>query len=160
MQITPNIQAEFNEQITLFFDRAKSKAEGEKQLIKHCNEMLEQLPQMLPLLAEYPAYGAMAFYGKMQVGDRKLINQLASKRTPAEEAIATIREKKALKIAASAKAGWDFLLQNDQSALWGAIQLNSLTPKRSSAPVRDDDEDEDHDGYDDYDAEDDTDDNE
>jgi hypothetical protein len=158
MQITPTIQAEFNEQITLFFDRAKSKAEGEKQLVKHCNEMLEQLPQMLPLLAEYPAYGAMAFYGKMQVGDRKLITQLAANRTPAEVAIATVREKKALKIAASAKAGWDFLLQNDQSALWGAIQLNSLTPKRSSAPVQDDDEDEDDDGY--NDEEDDTDDNE
>ncbi len=151
MQITPNIQAEFDEQISLFFDRAKSKAEGEKQLIKHCNEMLEQLPQMLPLLAEYPAYGAMAFYGKMQVGDRKLIDQLASNRTPAEEAIAKVREKKALKIAASAKAGWDFLLQNDQSALWGAIQLNSHAPKRASAPVQDDDEDEDYDGYDEED---------
>ena len=147
MQITPNIQADFDEQITLFFDRAKSKAEGEKQLIKHCNEMLEQLPQMLPLLAEYPAYGAMAFYGKMQVGDRKLISRLVANRTPAKEAIATVREKKALKIAASAKAGWDFLLQNDQSALWGAIQLNSQAPKRSSAPVQDD-EDEDNDGYD------------
>jgi len=141
MSITPKIQAEFSEHIALFFARGKSKAEAQKQLDKHCNEMLEQLPEMLSILNEYPVYAGIAFYGKMQIGDRKLISRLAAARTSAEEAVSSVRSKKALKVAASAKAGWDFLLENDQKALWSAIQLNSHTVKIASAPVEDEEED-------------------
>ena len=141
MPITPKVQAEFSEHIALFFARGKSKADAQKQLDNHCNEMLEQLPAMLSILSDYPVYAGIAFHGKMQIGNRKLISRLASARTPAEEAVASVRSNKALKVAASAKAGWDFLLQNDQKALWSAIQLNSHTVKVASAPVDDEEED-------------------
>lgn len=129
MQITPTIKSEFQEQISEFFNRAKSQSEGEAALAKHCNEMLQQLPDLLPLLKDYPAYGAMAFYGKMQVVDKKLITTLASRKASAKEAIEILREKKALRVAATAKSGWDLLLSKDLSALWGIIQLNATAPK-------------------------------
>ena len=138
--ITPEAQAEFDEQIALFFHRGKSKADAQKQLDKHCNDLLVQLPQMLPILSEYPVYAGIAFHGKMQISDRKLIARLTSAGTPADEAVASVRSHKALKVAASAKAGWDFLLKNDQEALWNAIQLNSHAVKAATTPVEDEDE--------------------
>ena len=142
MQITPIIQAEFDEQIALFFHRAKSKADAVKQLGKHCEEMLSQLSEMLPILSEYPVYAGIAFYGKMQIGDRALIARLSSAHTPAQEAVASVRSNKALKVAASAKSGWDFLFKNDQEALWSAIQLNAHAVKVTNTPAEDVDQDE------------------
>ncbi len=144
MQITPSLKSEFEEQISEFF-RSRNQAEGEQALARHCNEMLKQLPDLLPLLKDYLVYGAMAFYGKMQILDKRLIASLAGCNTPAREAIQTLREKKALRIAASAKSGWDLLLEKNQEALWGIIQLNALaTPAIPDTPLaRDEDEEED-----------------
>lgn len=147
MHITPALKNEFQEQISEFF-RAKSKADGEKALADHCNSLLKQLPDLLPLLKDYPVYGAMAFHGKMQIVDKKLIASLTGCNTPAAKAIATLREHKALRIAASAKAGWDLLLEKDQEALWGIIQLNAMVPGPviPDGPLARDCEDEDGEG--------------
>ena len=146
MQITPSLKSEFEEQISEFF-RSRNQAEGEQALARHCNEMLKQLPDLLPLLKDYLVYGAMAFYGKMQILDKRLIASLAGCNTPAREAIQTLREKKALRIAASAKSGWDLLLEKNQEALWGIIQLNALAkpaiPDGPLARVDDDGEEND-----------------
>lgn len=147
MAITPKVQAEFDEQIATFFHRAPSRAEAQKQLARHCDDILAQLPGMVALLDDYPVYAGVAFYGKMQVTDRKLVARLSAANSPAEAAIEAIRCQKGLKIAASAKAGWDFLLKNHQKALWNAIQLNSHGVKTGgSRSARADDEEDEGDG--------------
>ncbi len=97
------------------------------------------------ILGEYPAYAGMAFYGKMQIADRALITRLSRAGTPASAAIDAIRAHKALRIAASAKAGWDFLSANHLETLWSAIQLNAFTQKPKGGEVVDDPDDEEDD---------------
>ncbi len=147
MALTPDAQSDFDDQIAAFFQRAPSRAEAEKELAAHCNDLLEQLPQMAEILNDYPAYVGMAFYGKLQIVDRPLITRLSRACTPAQTAIDAVRAHKALRVAASAKTGWDFLMERNLDALWGAIQLNALArptdAKRKPRDEEDDDEDED-----------------
>lgn len=124
MPIKPSDQEEFNEQISGFFRREPSQAEAKKKLAAHSNDMLKSLPDMLTILSEYPTYAAVAFHGKFDWVNRRLITNLAAKNTPAAKALQEIRAAKAMRVAASAKAGWDSLLQNAPEALWMAIQLN------------------------------------
>lgn len=115
---------EFNEQIASFYRLAPTKGEGEKAALAHGNEVLGQMDGMMAFLNDYPVYGAMAFYGKFQFTDKALITRLKNRRTEACEAIAAIREAKALRLSAAAKPVWDRLIQENPQALWLAIQLN------------------------------------
>lgn len=136
-------QDDFNEQVASFFRSAPTHAEGERLLGAHCNELLQQMPELACILNDYPAYGGLAFYGKMQFADARLISRLAAAGTSAGEAIDAIRAGKALRIAASAKGAWDLLLQSNPQALWTAIQLNLNVSKPPPTPLPDEDEDED-----------------
>ncbi len=124
MPIKPSDQEEFNEQISGFFRREPSPAEAKRKLASHSGEMLKSLPEMLTRLDEYPVYAAVAFHGKFEWVDRRSITNLAARNAPAVQALAEIRAKKALRLAASAKPGWDSLLTASPEALWMAIQLN------------------------------------
>lgn len=124
MPVSPSDQTEFNEQISGFFRREPSQAEAKKKLAAHCSEMMAQLPRMLAILPEFPVFAAVAFHGKFDWVDKNCIKSLAAKNTPAAAALQAIREKKALRVAASAKPGWDCLLKEAPGPLWMAIQLN------------------------------------
>ncbi len=124
MPIKPSDQEEFNEQISGFFRREPSQAEAKKKLAAHSNDMLKSLPDMLPILSDYPTYAAVAFHGKFDWVNRRLITGLAAKNVQSAKALQEIRAGKALRVSALAKPGWDSLLQNAPDALWMAIQLN------------------------------------
>jgi len=124
MPIQPSDQEEFNEQISGFYRREPSHAEAKRKLASHSGELLKSLPGMIPILSDYPVYAAVAFHGKFDWVDKRSISSLASKNAPAIKALQEIRTKKALRVAASAKAGWDSLLQESPDALWLAIQMN------------------------------------
>lgn len=145
--VNQEIQDDFDEQVASFFRNAPTQAEGERQIAAHCNELLQQMPELVCILNDYPAYGAMAFYGKIQFTDSRLISRLAAAGTSAGEAIEAIRAGKALRIAATAKSAWDLLLQSNPSALWAAIQLNLNINKPSFAPLIDDESDEGDEDY-------------
>lgn len=142
MPIKPSDQEEFNEQISGFFRREPSHAEAQRKLTAHSNDLLKSLPDMLGILGDYPVYAAMAFHGKFDWVDRRTITNLAAKNTPGATAIQEIRAKKAMRVAASAKAGWDSLLQNSPDALWMAIQLNLAGWKVPTSKAQDEDADE------------------
>ena len=124
MPIKPSDQEEFNEQISGFFRREASPAEAKRKLASHSGDLLKSLPDMLEILGDYPIYAAMAFHGKFEWVDRRSITNLATKNAPAVKALQEIRAKKALRVAASAKPGWDSLLTASPDALWMAIQMN------------------------------------
>ncbi|HWL51374.1 MAG TPA: hypothetical protein VNQ90_03010 [Chthoniobacteraceae bacterium] len=155
MALTPEALSDFDEQIAAFYQRAPSRAEAEKELAAHCSDLLGQLPQMAEILNDYPAYAAMAFHGKLQIVDRPLIVRLSHACTPAQTAIDAIRAHKALRVAASAKSGWDFLLEHNLPALWRAIQLHALAKPADGgrgSEDEDDDEDDEDDPCEDEDA--------
>lgn len=144
MPVSPSDQNEFNEQISGFFRREPSQAEAKKKLAAHCNEMMTQIPAMLPVLTDYPVYAAVAFHGRFDWVDKNCIKSLIAKKAKPADALQIIREKKALRIAASAKAGWDLLLKDAPGPLWMAIQLNLAgwtNPKLGGAPAANEDED-------------------
>jgi hypothetical protein len=142
MPIKPSDQEEFNEQISGFFRREPSQAEAKRKLAAHSSDLLKSLPDMLGILPDYPIYAAMAFHGKFDWVDRRSITNLAAKNAPSVKALQEIRAKKALRVAASAKPGWDSLLQNSPDALWMAIQLNLAGWKVPVSAGQDEDEDE------------------
>lgn len=140
MPIKPSDQEEFNEQISGFFRREASAGEAKRKLAIHSGDLLKSLPDMLEMLGDYPIYAAVAFHGKFDWVNRKAILALAAKNTPAAKALQEIRAKKALRVAASAKTGWDSLLENAPDALWLAIQMN-LAGWAAPKSVREDDDD-------------------
>jgi len=119
-----NLQ-DFEELIAAFYLRARSKSEAESALKTQCLQMLGQVPQALEALIAMPDYAAMTFYGSFQFIEKRFIGQLASENPPAKNAIIRLRERKALKVAASAHPAWTFLIENDQAVLWSAIKLNA-----------------------------------
>ncbi len=140
MPIKPSDQEEFNEQISGFFRREPSAGEAKRKLALHSGDLLKSLPDMLGLLGDYPIYAAVAFHGKFDWVNRSAITKLAQKNTPASEALQEIRAKKALRVAASAKTGWDSLLKDAPDALWLAIQMN-LAGWKAPKSVQEDDDD-------------------
>lgn len=93
----------------------------------HAGSLLTDLAALLPTIKEFPAYAGMAFYGRFQAVNLPLIKKLAASEMAALAALEAIRAAKALRVAASAKAGWDLLLKEDPDALWTAIYLNLCT---------------------------------
>ncbi|RYD65742.1 MAG: hypothetical protein EOP84_31675 [Verrucomicrobiaceae bacterium] len=116
--------AEYGEQVSSFLRRASSKAEGTAALNAHSSTLLEHLSALLPTIKESSAYAGVAFYGRFQAVNLRLIKKLASDNVPSVKALEAIRTGKALRVAASAKVGWDLLLKEDPNALWAAIYLN------------------------------------
>jgi hypothetical protein len=142
--------AEYEEQVTSFLRRASSKAEGIAALNQHSSALLKDLRALLPVIEESPAYAGVAFYGRFQAVNLSLIKKLATANVAAVTALEEIRAAKALRVAASAKLGWDILFKENPGALWAAIYLN-LCVKTASvrvAAVRDEDGEVDED-YDD-----------
>lgn len=160
MILTTNAVAEYEEQVATFFRRASSKAEGEAALNAHANLLMDALPDLLPTIRECPAYAGIAFYGRLKAANLPLLKRLAADTSmTSEKAIAAIRESKALKVSASAKKGWDFLLGADLDALWSAIRLNLCRPAPLKAEKAEESEDEDGDhNSDDHDTQEDEDD--
>lgn len=101
----------------------------------------------------------MAFYGRFQAVNLKLIKKLAADNVAAVAALEAIRAGKALRVAASAKAGWDLLMKEDPNALWAAIYMNlCLAPvsvRVSNASAEDEEGDSEDEDRDDDDQEDD-----
>lgn len=148
--------AEYGEQVSSFLRRASSKAEGTAALNAHSSTLLEHLPALLPTIKESSAYAGVAFYGRFQAVNLKLIKKLAADNVAAVAALEAIRAGKALRVAASAKAGWDLLMKEDPNALWAAIYMNlclapvSVRVSKASAEDEDgDSEGEDRDDDDD-----------
>jgi hypothetical protein len=158
---TSSAVSDYEDQIAAFFQRAKNKAEGEAELTKHAGMLLAALPDLLPTLKECPAYAGVAFYGRFQAVNGKLIERLAADGVTSKVALDSIRTAKALRVAASAKAGWDFLLGADTDALWSAILLNLRRKTRvvAEAAAAADDESDDEDGHDESENGDEDDDN-
>jgi hypothetical protein len=127
--LTPSSSAiaDYGEQVSSFLRRASSKAEGVTALNLHSSSLLENLPALLPAIQECSSYAGMAFYGRFQAVNLRLIKRLATDNVSSERALESIRAGKALRVAASAKMGWDFLLKADPNALWAAIYLNLCT---------------------------------
>ncbi|MDB6153204.1 MAG: hypothetical protein JWL90_1657 [Chthoniobacteraceae bacterium] len=151
--------AEYEEQVTSFLRRASSKAEGVAALNQHSNALLKDLRALLPAIKESPAYAGVAFYGRFQAVNLSLIKKLAADNVAAVAALEAIRTGKALRVAASAKVGWDLLFKENPGALWAAIYLN-LCVKAASvrvAAVREDDDEVDEDQDNDDQLEDDDD---
>ena len=73
---SPSAVAEYEEQVASFFRRSNSKAEGEAALLSHSASLLAQLGDLLPTIRECPAYAGIAFYGRLQAVDIKLIRRL------------------------------------------------------------------------------------
>jgi len=134
--------ADFEQQLAAFHHRCPSRAEAEREIAAHCQEVFSQLSEMLPILTDYPVYAGIAFHGRMQIVDRRRIAALSAADTPAREAIQAVREAKALRIAATARTGWELLLAEHPEALWCAIRLNALAtlPKLADLPAQDEDE--------------------
>jgi hypothetical protein len=160
--LTPSSSAiaEYGEQVSSFLRRASSKAEGVTALNQHASSLLENLPSLLPAIRECSSYAGMAFYGRFQAVNLRLIKKLATDNVASVQALESIRASKALRVAASAKVGWDFLLKEDPNALWAAIYLNLCTSpvsvRVSKAAAPDDEadlEDADDDGEDEDDDE-------
>jgi len=128
---SPSAVAEYEEQVASFFRRSNSKAEGEAALLSHSASLLAQLGDLLPTIRECPAYAGIAFYGRLQAVDIKLIRRLMADGVASPVAIEALRAGKALRVSAAAKAGWDLLKSADPDALWTAILLNLV---RSAAP--------------------------
>jgi hypothetical protein len=116
--------AEYGEQVSAFLRRSGSKAEGIAALNLHASSLLAELGQLLPAIKESSAYAGIAFYGRFQAINLPLIKKLAVSNCPSLDILDAIRAGKALRVAASAKAGWDLLLKEDPNALWAAIYLN------------------------------------
>lgn len=122
--------SEYEEQVAAFLRRASSKAEGEAALGEHSTSLLAQIKDLLPTMQACPAYAGLAFYGRFQASNLKLIRRLATASADSSVAIESIRTAKALRVSAAAKAGWDFLLSNDPDSLWNAIRLNLCRTKK------------------------------
>ena len=149
--------AEYGEQVSSFLRRASSKAEGTAALNSHSSTLLEHLPALLPTIKESSAYAGVAFYGRFKAVNLPLIKKLAANNVSAVDALEAIRAGKALRVAASAKVGWDLLMKEDPNALWAAIYLNlCLAP--ISVRVAKVSTDEDGDGDNENDEDDDRDD--
>jgi len=116
--------AEYGEQVSAFLRRSGSKAEGIAALNLHASTLLAELSHLLPAIKESSAYAGIAFYGRFQAVNLPLIKKLAASNESSVATLDAIRAHKALRVAASAKAGWDLLLQEDPNALWAAIYLN------------------------------------
>lgn len=159
MVLTLNAVAEYEEQVATFFRRAKSRSEGEAALTAHGGQLLEALPDLLPTIRECPAYAGVAFYGRLQAVNLKLIKQLNADCVASGVAIESIRAAKALRVSASAKKGWDFLLGADLDALWSAIRLNLCRPPAATTSKDDHDSDAEEEEEDRDDQEDEDDDN-
>ncbi len=107
-----------------FLRRAGSKTENVAALNLHASSLLAELAALLPAIKESSAYAGLAFYGRFQAVNLRLIKHLAATNVASAAALEAIREAKALRISASAKDGWDLLLKKDPNALWAAIYLN------------------------------------
>ncbi|HEX8312617.1 MAG TPA: hypothetical protein VF614_14945 [Chthoniobacteraceae bacterium] len=116
--------AEYEEQVSSFLRRASSKAEGLAALTAHSATLLEHLPALLPTIKESSAYAGVAFYGRFKAVNLSLIKKQAADNVTAVAALDAIRAGKALRVAASAKVGWDLLMKEDPKALWESIYLN------------------------------------
>lgn len=163
MTPSPAAIAEYGEQIASFLRRGGSKTENLAALQQHANSLFNELKSLLPALKDSPEYAGVAFYGRFQAVNLRLIKKLSAPDVSAVDALAAVREAKALRVAASAKAGWDLLMQNDPDALWTAIYLNLCTAPvnvRVAKAAASDEEGEAHDedGDDEEDDEPDTDD--
>lgn len=140
--------AEYGEQVSSFLRRASSKAEGTAALNTHSSTLLEHLSALLPTIKESSAYAGMAFYGRFQAVNLTLIKKLAATNVPSVAALEAIRAGKALRVAASAKPGWDLLMKEDPNALWAAIYLNLCLKPVSVRVAKATSEDESGDGDD------------
>lgn len=142
-----------------FLRRAISKAEGTAALNEHSSTLLEHLPALLPTIKESSAYAGVAFYGRFKAVNLPLIKKLAANNVSAVDALEAIRAGKALRVAASAKVGWDLLLKEDPNALWAAIYLNlclaPISVRVAKVSTEDGDGDADNDNDEDDDREDD-----
>lgn len=138
--------AEYGEQVASFLRRASSKAEGTAALNLHASSLLEHLPALLPAIKESPAYAGVAFYGRFKAVNLPLIKKLATNNVGSVAALEAIRAGKALRVAASAKVGWDLLMKEDPNALWAAIYLNLCLSPISVRVSKATSEDEDGDG--------------
>lgn len=127
MTPSPAAIAEYGEQVASFLRRAGSKTENVAALNLHAGSLLAELAALLPAIKESSAYAGLAFYGRFQAVNLRLIKKLAATNVASAAALHAIREAKALRVAASAKAGWDLLLKEDPNALWAAIYLNLCT---------------------------------
>jgi hypothetical protein len=116
--------AEYEEQVSSFLRRAGSKAEGIAALNTHASSLLEHLPALLPAIKESAAYAGVAFYGRFKAVNLALIKKQAASNATPVAALDAIRAGKALRVAASAKVGWDLLMKEDPNALWAAIYMN------------------------------------
>ncbi len=117
--------------------------------------LLEHLHSLLPAIKESTAYAGVAFYGRFQAVNLKLIKKLAANNVGGVEALDAIRGGKALRVAASAKAGWDLLMKEDPNALWAAIYMNlCLAPVSVRVKAIAEDEDAYDGGYSDADDQD------
>jgi hypothetical protein len=152
--------AEYEDQVSSFFRRATSKAEGEAALSSHSADLLKNIADLLPTIRECPAYAGMAFYGRLQAVDVKLIRRMAADGVASKVALEALRAGKALRVSAVAKAGWDLLKESDPDALWSAILLNMhRTPSTFTvAKAKDDDDEGDEDDGDERDQDEDEDD--
>jgi hypothetical protein len=124
---SPAAIAEYGEQVASFLRRAGSKTENVAALNLHAGSLLAELAALLPAIKESTAYAGIAFYGRFQAVNLRLIKKLAATNVASAAALDAIRAAKALRVAGSAKAGWDLLLKEDPNALWAAIYLNLCT---------------------------------
>jgi hypothetical protein len=106
--------------VASFFTR-KNKEEGTKDLKKHSKGVLEEIQHMDDLLKQFPAYGAIAFIGKLQFENSPILRKLEEE--VSEELFHQIQKERAVRVAKSAKEAWDYLVSRNLKTACAVLAL-------------------------------------
>ena len=129
---------EYQSIISGYFTRATTDREANAKLAEFSKELRGSIKDIAGHLKSNPndpqmlAYVGAMFYGSIQTTNLRLVRYLEDEEVAAPEAIAQLREKKALQLSTPATEDALWLLSNHPDFLWVAIQLVLLhAPKKA-----------------------------
>ncbi len=118
---------ELVEQVESHFGRNKTEKMSRAEFAKFRDDILKEVPNMDELTKTHPFYAAVGFLGKIEYDDCEEIKAFSEK--PSAALLAKLREKKAIRVASTARPSWDHLVKSNETALLTILALCYLAYK-------------------------------
>jgi hypothetical protein len=123
--VTADIQEEFNEQVQSVYRRSPGRLEAERELISQGDALLGQIDALTQSPQEFQVYIGLAFHRRLLFEKKSLLERLILSTPCPTTVLATLKNDKMVRVAASAKSAWDTLWDQQPHAMWAAVILNS-----------------------------------
>jgi hypothetical protein len=130
--VTASIQEEFNEQVQSVYRRSKDRLHAERELISQGDALLGQIDALAQSPKEFQVYIGLAFHRRLLFEKKAKLETLIQSAPCPTTVLASLKDHKMVRVAASAKTAWDGLWDKQPQAMWDAVILNSREQNKTA----------------------------